>query len=118
MPSQGVGTWNDDPAHFRRPTRRSFLHVGLVGALGLTLDDFFRLQAQAADSAPATGPQPKAESIIHIFLPGGIAHQETFDPKPYAPVEYRGELGSIPTKIDGERVQRTPDKDRPDRRQD
>ena len=40
--------------------------------------------------------------MIHIFLPGGMAHQETFDPKPYAPIEYRGELGSIPTKIPGE----------------
>src|SRR6185503_6489322 len=44
----------------------------------------------------------KAKSMIHIFLPGGIAHQETFDPKPYAPIEYRGELASIPTKIPGE----------------
>ncbi len=44
----------------------------------------------------------KADSIIHIFLPGGIAHQETFDPKPFAPVEYRGELSHIPTKIEGE----------------
>ena len=100
MPSQATGTWNDDPAHFQRPTRRTFLHVGLVGALGLTLDDFFRLQAHAADKPP-TGPKPKAQSIIHIFLPGGMAHQDSFDPKPYAPVEYRGELGSIPTKLDG-----------------
>ena len=43
------GTWHDDPAHFRRPTRRTFLHVGLVGALGLSLDQFFRLQARAAE---------------------------------------------------------------------
>ena len=33
--------------------------------------------------------------MIHIFLPGGIAHQETFDPKPFAPIEYRGEMGPI-----------------------
>ena len=45
--------------------------------------------------------------MIHIFLPGGIAHQETFDPKPFAPIEYRGEMGSIPTKIDGERFSET-----------
>jgi hypothetical protein len=37
----------------------------------------------------------KAESIIHIFLPGGMAHQETFDPKPYSPIEYRGEMKAI-----------------------
>jgi uncharacterized protein (DUF1501 family) len=94
-----TGTWHDDPAHFRRPTRRAFLHVGLVGGLGLTLDQFFRLQAHA-EPAPA-GKQPPAQSVIHIFLPGGMAHQESFDPKPYAPIEYRGEMATIPTKIDG-----------------
>src|SRR5947209_1490054 len=98
-PQPITGTWYDDPAHFRRPTRRSFLHVGLVGALGLTLDDFFRLQARA-DNAPAA-KAPAAQSIIHIFLPGGMAHQESFDPKPYAPIEYRGEMGTVPTKLGG-----------------
>ena len=43
----------------------------------------------------------KAKSIIHIFLPGGMAHQDSFDPKPLAPVEYRGEVGSIKTKVEG-----------------
>jgi hypothetical protein len=41
--------------------------------------------------------EAKAQSVIHIFLPGGIAHQETFDPKPYAPIEYRGEMGTTKT---------------------
>ena len=36
--------------------------------------------------------EAKAQSVIHIFLPGGMAHQESFDPKPYAPIEYRGEM--------------------------
>jgi hypothetical protein len=100
MPSKVTGTWHDDPAHFRRPSRRNFLHVGLVGALGLTLDDFFRLRAAAAETK-AAGKEPKAQSLIHIFLPGGIAHQDSFDPKPYAPVEYRGEIGTTKTKLDG-----------------
>ncbi len=99
MPSNVTGTWNDDPAHFRRPSRRGFLHVGLLGALGLTLDDFFHLRAGAADAK--AGPEPKAQSVIHIFLPGGMAHQDSFDPKPYAPVEYRGEIGTTKTKLDG-----------------
>jgi hypothetical protein len=95
-----TGTWQDDPAHFRRPTRRGFLHVGLAGALGLSLDQMFRLQAaQAGFDGTAKGP--KAQSLIHIFLPGGMAHQDSFDPKPYSPVEYRGELGSIRTNVDG-----------------
>ena len=83
--------------------RRSFLHVGAVGALGLTLDQYFRLQsAQAADPAkPADKKGPKAEALIHIFLPGGSAHQESWDPKPNAPIEYRGEMGQVQTNVDG-----------------
>lgn len=84
---------------FTAPSRRSFLHVGLVGGLGLSLADFFRLQAQGQEKAPAK--EGKARSVIHIFLPGGIAHQESFDPKPNAPIEYRGEMASIKTKVDG-----------------
>ncbi len=80
--------------------RRSFLTVGAAG-FGLTLGDFFRLRARA-DLKNYGAIAAKADSLIHIFLPGGIAHQETFDPKPFAPVEYRGELSHIPTKIDGE----------------
>ena len=81
-------------------SRRGFLTVGAAG-FGLTLGDFFRLKARA-DLKNYAAITAKADSIIHIFLPGGIAHQETFDPKPFAPVEYRGELAHIPTKIDGE----------------
>ena len=81
-------------------SRRGFLTVGTFG-FGLTLADFFRLRARA-DQKSYAAITAKADSIIHIFLPGGIAHQETFDPKPYAPIEYRGELGVVPTKIPGE----------------
>jgi hypothetical protein len=95
-----TGTWQDDPAHFRRPTRRTFLHVGFIGGLGLTLDNFFRLQARA-DTRPAGAKEPPAKSIIHIFLPGGMAHQDSFDPHPYSPIEYRGEIGTIQTKVEG-----------------
>jgi hypothetical protein len=42
--------------------------------------------------------EPKAQSVIHIFLPGGMAQQESFDPKPYSPLEYRGEMGTVKTK--------------------
>jgi uncharacterized protein (DUF1501 family) len=100
MSKQPDGSWLSDPAHFRRPTRREFLHVGFLGGLGLTLGDFLRLQAfgETKDYATREGA---AQSVIHLFLPGGISAQESFDPKPYAPIEYRGPLGSIPTKLDG-----------------
>ena len=79
-------------------SRRNFLHVGAVGALGLTLDQYMRLQA----AEPAGAKKPKAEALIHIFLPGGQAHQESWDPKPFAPVEYRGQMGTVKTKLEGE----------------
>src|SRR3954467_8672338 len=86
-------------------SRRGFLTVGAAG-FGLSLGEFFRLRAFAEQKSYAA-IEAKADSIIHIFLPGGIAHQETFDPKPFAPVEYRGELGTIATKIDGEKFSET-----------
>ncbi len=92
---------------FMSPTsRRGFLTVGTIGLGGLTLADLLRLEARAEPKnyAPIAA---KADSVIHIFLPGGIAHQETFDPKPFAPIEYRGDMGSIPTKIEGEKFSQT-----------
>jgi hypothetical protein len=78
------------------------LTVGAVGGLGLTLADLLTLEAGAAQAAggqAAAGDVPaRAKSVIHIYLPGGIAHQESFDPKPFSPIEYRGELGTVKTK--------------------
>ncbi|HEX4613460.1 MAG TPA: DUF1501 domain-containing protein [Urbifossiella sp.] len=81
--------------------RRTFLHVGYLGGLGLTLDQALRADAaRAAEQGPAAR-QPRAQACIHIFMPGGMAHQESFDPKPFAPVEYRGEMGTVQTKLEG-----------------
>ena len=102
--------WCDSPEHVRPGrSRREFLYVGLVGGLGLTLGNYLKLQsvARAAEAANSTwggnSAQIKAvaQSCIHIFLPGGMAHQESWDPKPNAPIEYRGEMASIKTKVDG-----------------
>jgi len=100
MTSPVKGTWHDDPAHFRRPSRRTFLQVGYLAGVGLSLDQFFRLEARG-DQKHYESKEGKAKSVIHIFLPGGMAHQDSFDPKPYAPIEYRGEIGTIPTKLPG-----------------
>jgi hypothetical protein len=89
-----------------RMNRRGFLTVGSIGLGGLTLADVIRLEARA-DLKSYAAITAKADSVIHIFLPGGIAHQETFDPKPFAPVEYRGDMGSIATKIEGEKFSQT-----------
>ncbi len=83
------------PEHVWRPNRREFLFVGLVGTLGLTLGNAIKLQAQSISG------KPRAGSVINIFLPGGIAAQESFDPKLLAPIEYRGPLGTVKTKLEG-----------------
>lgn len=87
----------------RSLSRRGFMHVGVCGALGLTLSDYFKMQARAEIKQYAS-VEGKAKSIIHIFLPGGMAHQESWDPKPFAPPEYRGPLGVINTNVDGIQV--------------
>ena len=84
--------------------RRGFLSVGAIGGLGLTLADFFRMEKAQADIKNYTSKEGTAKSIIYIYLPGGCAHQETFDPKPFAPVEYRGPLNSIESNVSGIRV--------------
>ncbi len=84
----------------RYASRREFLYVGLLGGVGLTLPQFLQSRAMAAAKDYALH-EPVAQGIIHIFLPGGIAHQESFDPKPYAPVEYRGPFGAIDTALPG-----------------
>ena len=90
-------------------SRRNLLTVGAVGGLGLSLSDFFRIQsAQAAlpagsDHKPLKSVEGTAKSVIFIFLPGGMSQQESFDPKPNAPIEYRGPLDSIGTSLTGVR---------------
>ena len=87
-------------------SRRGFLSVGSigVGGLSLTLGDFFRIQSAQADIKQYESKEGKAKSVIFIYLPGGSAHQETFDPKPYAPIEYRGPMNSIATNVEGVRL--------------
>ena len=86
--------------------RRGFMHVGFLGGLGLTLSDYLRLQARG-DQKFYESKEGTAKSVIFIFMPGGMCHQETFDPKPYAPIEYRGPMGSIGTKVEGVRINET-----------
>jgi hypothetical protein len=81
-------------AGFRNLSRRQALRVGSLGALGLSMGDLFRLQA--ADKPP-TG-DAKALSVIQLHLGGGMQQQESFDPKPEAPVEIRGQFGVTKTK--------------------
>jgi hypothetical protein len=81
-----------------RISRRQFLNIGGLSVLGLTLPGFLRLRELAA----ATGaPAKKPVNCILLWMQGGPSHVDTFDPKPDAPVEIRGEFGTIPTTLPG-----------------
>src|SRR6266850_3055715 len=79
--------------------RRDFIQLGLGAVMGLGFTDLLRLRAQAAE---ATGKvSPRQVNCILIWLDGGPSHYETFDPKPDAPSEIRGEYKPIPTSVPG-----------------
>src|SRR5579872_762813 len=81
-------------------SRRQFLRVGGLSALGLSLPAFLRLR-QA--SAAAVAGKSNINCIL-LWMQGGPSHHDTFDPKPEAPVEVRGEFGTIPTTLTGVRI--------------
>ncbi|HUP78269.1 MAG TPA: DUF1501 domain-containing protein [Pirellula sp.] len=77
-------------------SRRCFLQVGGLGVGGFALTDLMRLRAQGAIRPSAAG-----SNVILFWLSGGPGHMETWDPKPQAPVEYRGPFGAIKTNVPG-----------------
>ena len=78
-------------------TRRGILQAGLGGAVGLSLPDLLRLKAEAA----GRGAESRDTAIIYLELAGGPTQHETYDPKPNAPVEYRGPFNPINTSVPG-----------------
>ncbi len=77
-------------------SRRNFVQAGALGVGGMTLTDFSRLKADGA-----VRPSASDTSVILFWLSGGPGHMETWDPKPQAPVEYRGPFGAIDTNVAG-----------------
>src|SRR6056297_1177340 len=88
------------PQRCKGPTRRDVLKWGTLGLSGLSLADTMRLRAQAADTTRYQTIPPDT-SVIFIWLPGGPPHMETFDMKPTAPSDYRGEFRPISTTVPG-----------------
>lgn len=78
-------------------SRRNFLRIGALGMGGMALPQLLEAEARASVGR-------SAKSVIMIYLPGGPPHQDTFDLKPDAPSEIRGEFQSIPTNIPGLRI--------------
>lgn len=82
-------------------TRRDFVRVGGLSALGLSLAGYLRATTSAR---PAGGSEPRgarARSAVLVFLGGGLSHHDTFDLKPDAPAEIRGEYSPIATNVPG-----------------
>ncbi len=75
-------------------SRRQFLQIGGFALGGLTLTDLLAAEAQ-------TGKRLGHKAVIMVYLPGGPAHQDTFDLKPDAPAELRGEFKPIKTNVTG-----------------
>jgi hypothetical protein len=76
-------------------TRRNFLRIGALGMGGLSMPELLR----AATEAPSAGK--KQGSVVMVYLPGGPTQHETFDPKPDAVADIRGDFSSIPTSVPG-----------------
>jgi hypothetical protein len=84
-------------------TRRDFLEIGGLSALGVSLSDLFRWQrAQAA--TPSARSFGKAKACILLFPYGSPPQHETFDPKPEAPVEFQGEMKATATNVPGVQI--------------
>ena len=82
-------------------SRRDALRAGLLGAAGLASGS----HVSFAVPAPSQTPAGKARAVIQIWMWGGPAHLDTFDPKPDAGDDYTGPLKSpIPTNVDGIRI--------------
>ena len=80
--------------------RRQAIQLGSLGLFGLTMGDVATLCAQ--DKGRDSGQQNK--SVLMIYLPGGFSHIDTFDPKPQASDETRGEFTTIATRTAGVRI--------------
>lgn len=77
-------------------SRRDFLKIGALGMGGLMLPDILR--------AEANGKLNSRKALINIHLGGGPSHQDMWDLKPNAPIEYRGEFNPIPTNVPGMQI--------------
>ena len=75
-------------------SRRNFLRIGALGMGGLALPDLLRAET-------ASGLRSGNKAVIMIYLPGGPPHQDSFDLKPDAPAEIRGEFKAISTSVPG-----------------
>jgi uncharacterized protein (DUF1501 family) len=86
-------------------SRRQLLRAGLGGFASLSLADVLRRQALANEAARSddtpSGRRSADTAVILVWLRGGCSHLDTFDPKPEAPLEFRGPFAPINTVVPG-----------------
>jgi uncharacterized protein (DUF1501 family) len=83
-------------------SRRNFLSNTARTAFGVSLGGASASWFSTAEAAEAIAQSKgKAKNVIYLYMAGGMTHIDTFDPKPDAPVEYRGPLKAISTNVDG-----------------
>ncbi len=82
--------------------RRTYLQLGISGFVGCGLADLLRMRAATAGESSLAVKKPS--NCILIWMDGGPTHFETFDPKPEAPAEIRGEFSAIDTNVPGIRI--------------
>lgn len=83
-------------------SRRGFLADTARTAFGVTLGGAAASWFHSAEAAQALAQaKGKAKNVIYLYMSGGMTHIDTFDPKPEAPVEYRGPLKAISTNVEG-----------------
>lgn len=80
--------------------RRTALQIGSVGLLGLGMNHVAGLRSLAADNGVAA-VTPQAKAVIYVFLSGGLGQHDSFDMKPDAPLDIRGEFSPIATRTPG-----------------
>jgi hypothetical protein len=85
-------------------SRRTALQAGAVGLLGLGTNHLAALRAHAAETGAIPKGAGKARAVIYIFLSGGLAQHDSFDLKPDAPAEIRGEFKPIATRSPGVQI--------------
>jgi len=106
-PNRGNADRNMSACHdFRRAgrlSRRDLLRAGSLGTFGLGLADLMRHRASAGTiaSSPSAPGFGQAKRCLILFMWGGPSHIDTWDPKPEAPSEIRGEFAAIDTNVPG-----------------
>ncbi len=83
-----------------RMDRRGFVRAGMLGFAGLSMGKLLQLEGAVTDRSKVS----RDKSVIILWMRGGPSQHETWDPKPFAPEEYRGAFGAMRTSVPGVQI--------------